>query len=63
MWVQGYFLKFEKTEALNTELDERAEAATSSYSAAVDILLFIYLVLVAKNHIRRSDETVKVFSS
>ena len=63
MWVQGYFLKFEKTEALHTELDERAEAATSSYSAAVDILLFIYLVLVAKNHIRRSDETVKVFSS
>ena len=63
MWVQGYFLKFVKTEALNTELDERAEAATSSYSAAVDILLFIYLVLVAKNHIRRSDETVKVFSS
>ena len=63
MGVQGYFLKFEKTEALHTELDERAEAATSSYSAAVEILLFIYLVLVAKNHIRRSDETVKVFSS
>ena len=50
-------------QALHTELDERAEAATSSYSAAVEILLFIYLVLVAKNHIRRSDETVKVFSS
>ena len=29
---------------------ERAEAATNSYSAAVDFLQYIYSVLVAKNH-------------
>ena len=34
MGVRGYFLK--KTEAMHAELNERAEAATSSYSAAVD---------------------------
>ena len=32
------------------ELNERAEAATSSYSAAVDFLQYIYSVLVVKNH-------------
>ena len=40
----------EKTKALYAELNERAEAATSNYSAAVDFLQYIYLVLVAKNH-------------
>ena len=40
----------EKMEALHANLNERAEAATSSYSAAVDFLQYIYLVLVAKNH-------------
>ena len=40
----------EETEALHTELTKRAEAASSSYSAAVDFLQYIYLVLVAKNH-------------
>ena len=40
----------EKTEALHAELDERAEAATSIYSAAVEFLQYIYSVLVAKNH-------------
>ena len=34
MGVRGYFLK--KTEAMHAQLNERAEAATSSYSAAVD---------------------------
>ena len=34
MGVRGYFLK--KTEAMHAEPKERAEAATSSYSAAVD---------------------------
>ena len=43
-------LRSEETEALHAELNERAEAATSSYSAAVDFLQYIYLVLVAKNH-------------
>ena len=40
----------EETEALHTELTKRAEAASSSYSAAVDFLQYIYLVLVAKYH-------------
>ena len=40
----------EKTEALHAEFNKRAEGATSSYSAAVDFLQYIYLVLVAKNH-------------
>ena len=48
MGVQG--LLSEKSEALHAELNERAEAATSSYSAEVDFLQYIYLVLVAKNH-------------
>ena len=34
MGIRGYFLK--KTGAMHAELNERAEAATSSYSAAVD---------------------------
>ena len=40
----------EETETLHAELNERVEAATHSYSAAVDFLQYIYLVLVAKNH-------------
>ena len=40
----------EKTEALHAELNEIAEAATSSYSAAVDFLQYVYSVFVAKNH-------------
>ena len=39
----------EETEALHAELNERVEAATSSYSAAVNFLQYIYSVLVAKN--------------
>ena len=39
-----------KTEALHVELSKGAEAATSSYSAEVDFLQYIYSVLVAKNH-------------
>ena len=40
----------EKMEALHVELNERAEAATSSYSGALDFLQYIYSVLLAKNH-------------
>ena len=40
----------QKREALHTEFNELAEAATSSYSAEVDFLQYIYSVLVAKNH-------------
>ena len=47
--IQGYFLK-KKMEALHAKLNERAKAATSSYSAAVGFLQYIYSVLVAKNH-------------
>ena len=39
-----------ETEALRAKLSKRAEAATSSYSDAVDFLQYIYSVLVAKNH-------------
>ena len=45
----GIELLSEKTEAWHAELDEIAEAATSSYSAAVGFLQYIYLVLVAQN--------------
>ena len=40
----------EKMEALHAELNERAEAAASSYSGALDFLQYIYSVLLAKNH-------------
>ena len=40
----------EKTEVLYTELNERAEAATSSYSETGDSLQCIYSVPVSKNH-------------
>ena len=39
----------EKTEAFYVELNERAEAATSSYSAPGDFSQYIYSVFVAKN--------------
>ena len=48
MGIWGYFLK--KMEALHAQLNERAEAATSSYSGALDFLQYIYSVLLAKNH-------------
>ena len=38
-----------KTEAFYVEFNERAKAATSSYSAPGDFSQFIYPVLVAKN--------------
>ena len=42
---------FGKNESFrHAELNERAEAATSSYSAEVDFLQHIYSVLVANNH-------------
>ena len=47
---RGTELLSEKTEAWHAELNKRAEAATSSYSAAVGFLQYIYSVLVAKNH-------------
>ena len=53
MGVQGYFLK---KQALHTELNERVEAATRSYSAEVDFLQYIYLVLVAKNQMALSQK-------
>ena len=40
----------EKTEAFHAELNERAEAATCSYSAAIDFLQYIYSVLMTKNY-------------
>ena len=40
----------EETEALHRELNERAEGATSSYSAAVNFLQYVYSVLVGKYH-------------
>ena len=40
----------EKMNVLYTELNKRAEAATSSYSAAADFSQCIYSVLETKNH-------------
>ena len=48
--IWGCGLISEKTETLYAELNERAEAATSSYSATGDFLQYIYSVLVAKNY-------------
>ena len=46
----GAGLLSEKTEALHAELKEKVEAATSSYSTAVDFLQYIYSVVVTKIH-------------
>ena len=40
----------EKTEALYAKLNERAEAATSSYSVTGDFLQYTYSVPMTKNH-------------
>ena len=40
----------EKMETMNAEINERLEAATGIYSAAVEFLYYIYSVLVTKNH-------------
>ena len=47
---ESMMLLSEETEALHAELNERAEAATSIYSAAAYFLQYIYLVLMAKYH-------------
>ena len=46
----GMGLISEKTEVLCIELNERAEAATSSYSGTDNSLQHIYSVFVSKNH-------------
>ena len=46
----GTRLISEKTEVLYTELNERAEVATSSYFVADNSLQHIYSVTVYKNH-------------
>ena len=50
-------LTSEKMKTLYVELRERAEAATSSYSAPGDFSQYIYSVLVAKNK-KKSDQGV-----
>ena len=46
----GTGLVSENMKLLYAELDERVEAATSSYSATSEFLQYIYSVLVSKNH-------------
>ena len=46
----GTGLISEKTEVLYVELNERAEAATGSYSVTGDCLQYIYSVAVSKNY-------------
>ena len=46
----GTGLISEKTEVLHAELNERAEAHTSSYSVTGDSSQYIYSVPVTKNH-------------
>ena len=48
IWGTGLIRK--KTEALFPELNERAEAATSSYSVIGDFLQYFYSMLVTKNY-------------
>ena len=45
----GTWLIPEKTEAFYVEFNERAEAATSSFSAPADFSQYIYSMLEAKN--------------
>ena len=47
---EGTGLISEKTKVLYTELNERAEATTSSYSGSSNSLQYIYSVHVSKNH-------------
>ena len=46
----GTELVSEKTETSFAELNERVEAAISSYSATGEFLQYIYSMLVDKNH-------------
>ena len=46
----GVGVNFKKTEDLYTELNERAEAAASSYFVTGNFLQYIYSVQVTKNH-------------
>ena len=46
----GTGLISEKTEVLHAELNERAEAATGSYSITGDSLQYIYSVPVTKDY-------------
>ena len=48
--IWGTGLVSEKTEVLYAELNERAEAANSSYSGTGDFLQYIYSVPVTKGH-------------
>ena len=48
--IWRYGLLSEKTEVLSAELNESAEAATSSYTAAGNFLQYIYSVIMAKSH-------------
>ena len=48
--IGGTGLLSERTEVLYAELNERAEAATGSYSVTGDSLQYIYSVPVTKNH-------------
>ena len=60
---EGAGLISEKTEVLYIELNERAEAATGSYSGTGDSLQLIYSLLVSKNHLNiRSRCLVHEFS-
>ena len=47
---EGTGLLSEKMEALHAKLNERAKAATSSYSAAINFIEDTYSVLVSRNH-------------
>ena len=59
----GTGLISEKTEVLYAELNERAEAATGSYSVTRDSLQYIYSVSATKNHRNiRSRSLIHEFS-
>ena len=50
MGVRRYFLKKRKFCTSLVELNERAEAATSRFSAVGKFLQYIYSLIMAKNH-------------
>ena len=48
--IWGYGVSFLKTEVLYAEFNERAEAASGTYSITGDSLQYIYSVPVTKNY-------------
>ena len=55
---KGLRVNFRKNGSFVSKLNERAEAATSSYSATGNVLQSIYSVLVTMNHQKSQSSLV-----